>query len=243
MTPDEPASPEGRRERRARRLRQLRIAQPRSLQSRQLWAASVGLVAFLALAGYPSIGGDVYHLAHALWGGLALTVSTVLLLALSNRWVPVAAALTGGVGAGLFVDEVGKFITRKNDYFFPLAATIVYLFLVLLALAVVALRRYRRSSAAAQLHAAFELAARAADGPLSGRDADRLSARLEAVGGAGASPFAVGGMVPCAEGSGCVPNIEVAACSSVPESGPLCTLWGCGNSGIGGMYISTEERG
>ena len=32
--------------------RRLRIAQPRSLQSRQLWAASVGLVAFLALAGY-----------------------------------------------------------------------------------------------------------------------------------------------------------------------------------------------
>ena len=32
--------------------RRLRIAQPRSLQSRQLWAASLGLVAFLALAGY-----------------------------------------------------------------------------------------------------------------------------------------------------------------------------------------------
>ncbi|MCL6619647.1 MAG: two-component sensor histidine kinase [Thermomonas hydrothermalis] len=30
----------------------LRLAQPRSLQSRQLWAASVGLVAFLALAGF-----------------------------------------------------------------------------------------------------------------------------------------------------------------------------------------------
>lgn len=30
----------------------LRLAQPRSLQSRQLWAASFGLVAFLALAGF-----------------------------------------------------------------------------------------------------------------------------------------------------------------------------------------------
>ncbi|RYF65388.1 MAG: two-component sensor histidine kinase, partial [Comamonadaceae bacterium] len=30
----------------------MRIAQPRSLQSRQLWAASLGLIAFLALAGY-----------------------------------------------------------------------------------------------------------------------------------------------------------------------------------------------
>ena len=37
---------------RAVRLRNLRIAQPRSLQSRQLWAASLGLIAFLALAGY-----------------------------------------------------------------------------------------------------------------------------------------------------------------------------------------------
>ncbi|MEF9977915.1 MAG: ATP-binding protein [Thermomonas sp.] len=37
---------------RAGRLRNLRIAQPRSLQSRQLWAASLGLIAFLALAGY-----------------------------------------------------------------------------------------------------------------------------------------------------------------------------------------------
>ena len=33
-------------------MRRLRIGQPRSLQSRQLWAASLGLVAFLALAGY-----------------------------------------------------------------------------------------------------------------------------------------------------------------------------------------------
>ena len=34
------------------RARRLRLAQPRSLQSRQLWAASLGLVAFLALAGF-----------------------------------------------------------------------------------------------------------------------------------------------------------------------------------------------
>lgn len=32
--------------------RRLRLAQPRSLQSRQLWAASLGLIAFLALAGF-----------------------------------------------------------------------------------------------------------------------------------------------------------------------------------------------
>ena len=51
MTPAPPA-PDDPRQRRDRRLRRLRIAQPRSLQSRQLWAASLGLIAFLALAGY-----------------------------------------------------------------------------------------------------------------------------------------------------------------------------------------------
>ena len=52
MTPAPPASDDAARPHRARRLQRLRIAQPRSLQSRQLWAASLGLVAFLALAGY-----------------------------------------------------------------------------------------------------------------------------------------------------------------------------------------------
>ena len=51
MITPEPAV-EGEGASRAARLRRLRIAQPRSLQSRQLWAASLGLIAFLALAGY-----------------------------------------------------------------------------------------------------------------------------------------------------------------------------------------------
>ena len=52
MTPPSPAEADTERKDRGQRLRRLKIAQPRSLQSRQLWAASFGLVAFLALAGY-----------------------------------------------------------------------------------------------------------------------------------------------------------------------------------------------
>ena len=88
---------------------------------------------FLALTGYPRIGGATYHLAHALWGGLLLTAAVVVVLAWANRWALQLCAVLGGVGVGLFIDEVGKFITTSNDYFFPLAAPIVYVAMVLLA--------------------------------------------------------------------------------------------------------------
>jgi hypothetical protein len=88
---------------------------------------------FLAATGYPRIGGTTFHLAHALWGGLLLTVAVVVMLAWANRWALQLGAVAAGVGVGLFIDEVGKFITTSNDYFFPLAAPIVYLAMVLLA--------------------------------------------------------------------------------------------------------------
>ena len=87
----------------------------------------------LALTGYPRIGGTTYHLAHALWGGLLLTAAVVAMLLWANRWALQLGAVLAGVGVGLFIDEVGKFITTSNDYFFPLAAPIVYLAMVLLA--------------------------------------------------------------------------------------------------------------
>ena len=48
-------------------------------------ALSIALTrVYLDLAGYPSVGGKVFHLAHALWGGLLLIIGSVLTLALRN---------------------------------------------------------------------------------------------------------------------------------------------------------------
>ena len=85
-------------------------------------ALTVALVRlFLVLTGYPQIGNSTFHLTHALWGGLALLLAGVMALVVQNRGAAMIIALLTGIGFGLFVDEVGKFITQKNDYFFPLA--------------------------------------------------------------------------------------------------------------------------
>ena len=96
------------------------------------FASSVTLTRlFLQLTGYPQIGGGEFHIAHVLWGGLLLFIAALLPLVFANRWALTWDALLGGIGVGLFIDEVGKFITTSNNYFSPLAAPIIYaLFLV-----------------------------------------------------------------------------------------------------------------
>jgi hypothetical protein len=56
----------------------------------------------------------------------------VLLLAVIGKRAKRIGALVGGLGFGLFLDELGKFITRENDYFFqPTIALIYVVFIVL----------------------------------------------------------------------------------------------------------------
>ncbi|WP_203819686.1 hypothetical protein [Paractinoplanes ferrugineus] len=88
---------------------------------------------YLALTGYPQIGGDSgLHVAHVLPGGLLMLAALVMGFAFIGRGPRPVAALVGGVGFGLFLDEVGKFVTADNDYFFGPAPAIMYVVFVLL---------------------------------------------------------------------------------------------------------------
>ena len=98
---------------------------------------------FLQLTGFPQIGDSVLHIAHALWGGLLLFIAVLIPLAFANHWAIQASAILGGIGIGLFIDEVGKFITQTNDYFFPPALSIVYGFFLLTVLVYLYFRRPR----------------------------------------------------------------------------------------------------
>ncbi len=96
---------------------------------------------FLQVTGYPRLGNSTLHIAHALWGGLLLMISGLLPLMLQNRWAFNASAVLNGLGTGLFIDEVGKFITQNNNYFYPPAAPLIYAFFLLLVLVYLFVRR------------------------------------------------------------------------------------------------------
>lgn len=74
--------------------------------------------AALEAAGYPQIGNGTLHVAHVLWGGLLMAVALVMAVSFVGPAIRPPVAFVGGVGFGLFIDEIGKFVTQDNDYFY-----------------------------------------------------------------------------------------------------------------------------
>jgi len=96
----------------------------------------LGIRLFLHLTGYPQIGNSTLHIAHMLWGGLLMLVAIIMLLSFIGKRIEVWAAIIGGVGFGMFIDEVGKFVTSDNDYFFEPSIAIMYVVFVLILLSI-----------------------------------------------------------------------------------------------------------
>ncbi|HXM57577.1 MAG TPA: hypothetical protein VOB72_19415 [Candidatus Dormibacteraeota bacterium] len=112
----------------------------------------------LALSGFPQVGGGGLHIAHMLWGGLFMLLSLLLMLGFIGRRALAVAALLSGIGFGTFIDELGKFLTSDNDYFFRPAIAIVYVVFVLVFLATRTLETHWRLSERELLANAFDAA-------------------------------------------------------------------------------------
>ncbi|MBV9309805.1 MAG: hypothetical protein JOZ73_03180 [Solirubrobacterales bacterium] len=91
----------------------------------QLWATH-----------YPKLGGGKLHIAHLLWGGLGMLIAIVLLLSFLGAARRHGGAILGGIGFGFFIDEIGKFVTSDNDYFFKPAAGMIYIIFIVLFLVI-----------------------------------------------------------------------------------------------------------
>lgn len=136
---------------------------------------------FLELTGYPQLGGGGLHIAHVLWGGLFLFIACLLPLIWVNQWVLNLSALISGLGVGLFIDEVGKFITSSNNYFYPSAAPIIYAFFLLTVLVFVQVKRRRKPSSREVMYGILEDFAEVLDHDLSKLEYDHLMSQLNTI--------------------------------------------------------------
>lgn len=113
---------------------------------------------YLHITGYPQVGGGTLHIAHMLLGGMLMLVAITLSLSFMGARAQRLTALCGGIGFGVFIDEVGKFITRDNDYFFRPTIGIIYAIFAVLYLTFNFLaRKQRLSSREYQLNALAQL--------------------------------------------------------------------------------------
>ncbi len=143
------------------------------------FGASVSITRlFLSLTGYPKIGTGDLHIAHVLWGGLILFIASLFPLLFANRWALTASALLSGVGVGLFIDEVGKFITQNNNYFYPAAAPIVYGLFMLTVLLYTQVRSRRPHDVRTELYALFDELEEVLDFDLDRHEERKIVARL-----------------------------------------------------------------
>ena len=157
-----------------------RVGAERYLRHTLIWFAVtvIGVRLALASTGYPKLGGGQLHIAHVLWGGLFLFGAALSPLLFANRWALEASAVLTGIGVGLFIDEVGKFITQSNDYFFPPAAPIIYATFLLTLLLYLRVRNEPAATVRHDLYAALDSLPHVLDHDLDARSHAELRDRL-----------------------------------------------------------------
>jgi len=107
--------------------------------------AILGIRLYLQLTGYPKIATGTLHIAHMLWGGLLMLAAIIILLSFLSKTSHHLGAIIGGLGFGTFIDEVGKFVTQDNDYFFEPAVALMYVAFILIILSIRAIHRKDRA--------------------------------------------------------------------------------------------------
>ena len=140
--------------------------------------AVLAIRAFLTAVDFPQVGVKGLHIAHVLWGGLFMMLALLMLFNFLGRAVQRLAAILAGVGFGTFVDELGKFVTSDNNYFFRPTIGIIYIIFIAVFLLVRTLRQDRLLRQEESLANVFHILGGVADGTLDSRSKREATALL-----------------------------------------------------------------
>lgn len=151
--------------------------------SMMIWAivSMLGMRLWLELTGYWIVGRGNWHIAHMLWGGLIMLIATTLTFGFHGNKTKKFTAGLFGFGFGLFIDEIGKFVTRDNNYFFQPAIILIYLLFIVLFLTY---RYFERSEPKDPKSLLFQVISgleEVADGDLDAVEKEKMIEKLEKI--------------------------------------------------------------
>jgi hypothetical protein len=112
---------------------------------------------YLSLTGVPQLSVGGLHIAHMLWGGLLMFAAIFMALGFLSKQAHEWAAVLGGIGFGAFIDELGKFLTQDNNYFFQPTVALIYLTFIAIYITIRGVFNYRPLNTREKLANVFEL--------------------------------------------------------------------------------------
>lgn len=136
---------------------------------------------FLEVTKNFQLGGGYWHLAHVLWGGLAMFMGGMMPQLFHGNRVRKWAALIFGVGTGLFIDEIGKFLTQDNNYFFQPAILFMYGFFIALFLLYRYLEKVNPKDPKTLLYQTLNELEEVAENDLQQKEKEKIIKRLEMI--------------------------------------------------------------
>jgi hypothetical protein len=142
-------------------------------------ASILAIRVFLKFAHYPQLGAGDLHIAHMLWGGFFMVIAIIILLSFLNSEAAVVASILAGIGFGTFIDELGKFVTSDNNYFFKPTVSLIYIIFVLLYLISKFIPRYQKISEKEYLVNSIELMKKSAGSDFDAEEARRAREYLK----------------------------------------------------------------
>ena len=134
---------------------------------------------FLKITDYPQLSGSGLHIAHLLWGGFFMLTSLLLLLSFLGRGILGLASILGGIGFGAFIDELGKFVTSDNNYFFQPTIAIVYVIFIFIYIISKALAKDKKITPKEYLVNTLEMVAEAVMNDLDSEEKKRALLYLQ----------------------------------------------------------------